>query len=768
MAVVATVTVLALFGFEARLASPAIFQLRFNSFALLSATGVIGNLYFFWKSRRLGLQGDEARWFLLMLGAGIVFGLGEMFQRLAATPLAAVFWAQLSGAGVGLETVGLFMFALQYVNARRQHIMIGVYLIMCGMTVFFFHANSAVIFQTSLQHIHAYPWGYNNDIGPAFGVNAVWALSGTVAGAIMLARFRRRVTNPLLKQQASLFFLAFIVPVLGVVLTDILAPVIGLRVPPLHIFFGVTTVGMILFGIRRYQVFQVNPASVAQSVLDTMSESVIVVDQNLRIRLLNREAEALLGKLRTSGAPPSFLDYLSQQQADRLRNSLSELSRHQSKSVLNDVVIHGQQMTYVRLSASAIDQRQGMAGYVLALADVTELRQSYAALQHEKAGVERKVVARTQELGHAQARLLASISSLRQGFIMTDAHARILTINQAALRIFGRKESSLPLTRLDQLTMALDSKGSRLLQRVRYSLEHKVDQDFMNASYQDNIYRVYISPIVPEQSVIGAVILLDDVTEERIVQRSKDEFFSIASHELRTPLTIIRGNTNIILDYYQKLLQKQPDLQSMLHDIHDSSRTLIDIVNDFLDLSRIEQGRVVYHVKTFSLEKVIETLLYEMRSIVNQKGLYLKTNTKTLQTLPLVRADAERVKQVLYNLVGNAVKFTDKGGVTIEALNQPAGFVTVRISDTGRGIAPEAHKLLFRKFQQANQSLLTRDTTRGTGLGLYISKKLVEHMGGTIELESSVTGKGTVFSFTLPLADNPRALPATEPLVEQA
>jgi signal transduction histidine kinase len=129
--------------------------------------------------------------------------------------------------------------------------------------------------------------------------------------------------------------------------------------------------------------------------------------------------------------------------------------------------------------------------------------------------------------------------------------------------------------------------------------------------------------------------------------------------------------------------------------------------------------------------------------------------TNDLGSLPEVNADKNKVKQIIYNLVGNAVKFTDKGGITVSA-KVVGKFLELSVSDSGKGMSPKNQQILFHKFQQASSSILTRDTTRGTGMGLYISKLLTEKMGGKIELAHSEEGKGSTFVFTLPLARQPK------------
>jgi signal transduction histidine kinase len=234
------------------------------------------------------------------------------------------------------------------------------------------------------------------------------------------------------------------------------------------------------------------------------------------------------------------------------------------------------------------------------------------------------------------------------------------------------------------------------------------------------------------------------------LQRSRDEFFSIASHELRTPLTAIRGNTSLIKQYFPDVL-KDDNVHEMIDDIHDSSVRLIEIVNDFLDASRLEQDKMKLVRQPFTIEPLVEKVIYEMASLSRDKGIALTFDQETLGEIPQVYGDMNRVKQILYNLIGNAMKFTKQGSVTINCLIQGRR-LKVTVTDTGPGISPEGQQLLFHKFQQTAQSIITRDDTRGTGLGLYISKLLVEHMGGEIRLEHSEVGKGSTFSFTLPFA----------------
>lgn len=353
----------------------------------------------------------------------------------------------------------------------------------------------------------------------------------------------------------------------------------------------------------------------------------------------------------------------------------------------------------------------------------------------------------TRKLGEEHARLQASIDSLDIGFLMTTKSGRVVSSNPALLQIFDintKAEMSLEIAqkRLDNFD---------LIKAIDTCLNTGKPFTADEVGYGSRFLSIMGAPIRLEHGeVIGAVMVAEDITEAKILARSKDEFFSIASHELRTPLTAIRGNTRMILDYYAELLT-DPSVKEMITDIHGSSVRLIDIVNDFLDISRIEQDKIMFKNEAFSMEKIIDSVIYEMRPVLEEKKLSINFDKGSLANVPAVWADADRAKQIVYNLVGNAAKFTEHGGITVGVVPDPK-VLKITVTDTGHGIPMDKRELLFRKFQQAGDSLLTRDTAKGTGLGLYISKMLIERMGGTIRLEQTKEGQGTTFSFTLPLA----------------
>lgn len=229
--------------------------------------------------------------------------------------------------------------------------------------------------------------------------------------------------------------------------------------------------------------------------------------------------------------------------------------------------------------------------------------------------------------------------------------------------------------------------------------------------------------------------------------RAKDEFLAHTSHELRTPLNSILGFTKLILD---GLVRSREEERELLHDVYASGQLLLGIVNDILDIGRIEAGKLSLHIENVNPRLVLDSTLSLAVVQAAEKKLELRDETKRLD-LPLIRADEVRFRQVLLNLLINAIKFTLQGSVTLRAeIEKEGGHLRFEVIDTGIGIPPERREAVFQKFVQADPAQARR--YGGSGLGLTISRKLVEMMGGRIGLESGSSGKGTLVWFTMPLA----------------
>lgn len=255
------------------------------------------------------------------------------------------------------------------------------------------------------------------------------------------------------------------------------------------------------------------------------------------------------------------------------------------------------------------------------------------------------------------------------------------------------------------------------------------------------------SPLYDQlDKVKEAVLTFFDATTIRRTEAEQKTFFSTAAHELRTPLTIVKTGLAYFFEYKASLSEEKQ--QELLHDVYEAAEQLADLVDDFLQVARIEQSRIEVKKEAVEIVSIVKTVIDEYRPLLKEKKLYL--THESMPALPKVTGDAIRIKEVLLNLVSNSIKYTIQGGITIIQKSEDNKIVT-QVSDTGMGIPPEQHRLLFKKFQQIGYSR-TQSTAKSTGLGLYVAKQLVKLMGGDLELESSEPGKGTTFSFWLPIA----------------
>jgi signal transduction histidine kinase len=231
--------------------------------------------------------------------------------------------------------------------------------------------------------------------------------------------------------------------------------------------------------------------------------------------------------------------------------------------------------------------------------------------------------------------------------------------------------------------------------------------------------------------------------ELEIASRHKSQFLANMSHELRTPLNAILGYTELIVDgIYGETSEK---LRDVLERVQANGKHLLGLINDVLDLSKIEAGQLTLSVGTYSMNEIVRSVFTAVEPLANEKRLALTVDLPT--SLPIGRGDERRIAQVLLNLVGNAIKFTDRGEVEVRA-SAANGSFEVAVRDTGPGIAAADQQKIFEEFQQADSSATRRKG--GTGLGLSISRRIVEMHGGRLSVVSEL-GRGSTFSFTLPV-----------------
>ena len=368
--------------------------------------------------------------------------------------------------------------------------------------------------------------------------------------------------------------------------------------------------------------------------------------------------------------------------------------------------------------------------------------------------LEQRVADQTADLRHWAEQTRALLDSVADGIYGVDVGGRVTVINRSAQEMLGLDEAAIGLAHPHDLFHAPGPDGAPYPIDSCYVTE--AIRDAVVARSEDDVYlrsdgtpfavEIVASPIVdPATSkVSGAVVAFRDTTARREVERMKDRFLSVVSHELRTPLTSIRGSLGLIGS--GALGELPPEVQAMANHGEESAERLGRLINDILDVERLSSGAFEVHASLHLAARLVESSAAELAALAQGADIALEVGEVGGEVI----ADPDRVAQVLGNLVGNAVKFSDAGS-TVRISAAPNGDeVVFTVADEGRGIPADRLEDIFERFRQVDSS--DSRIEGGTGLGLAITRAIVTQMGGRVWVESTL-GEGSVFSFTLPSAD---------------
>jgi PAS domain S-box-containing protein len=367
--------------------------------------------------------------------------------------------------------------------------------------------------------------------------------------------------------------------------------------------------------------------------------------------------------------------------------------------------------------------------------------------------------------------LRALVDASNDALLLLDSQGRAILINRRAKYFFGLAERDVIGRSAAQLramfTMIFEDGAAfdAWLTPLLASAEERAVREFRVLRAEPRLLQCFTAPVVHQQEqLLGRLLVFRDITREREVERMKNEFVSLVSHELRTPLTSIRGALQLVLGRtgagapavgapppLSPLLSLPPRTRELLAISLNNSERLIRLINDILDISKIEQGPISLRRVSLDPGELCRVAAQGVAAFASSRGITI--DLVLPDELAPISADRDRALQVLTNLLSNAIKFSiaeQRVTLSAEAVH---GAICFAVRDQGRGIAPEHHARIFEKFQQIDSSS-TRDVG-GTGLGLAICKALVEEHGGRIWLDSA-TGKGATFAFTLPLATGTR------------
>ncbi|OLP15740.1 hypothetical protein BST81_24790 [Leptolyngbya sp. 'hensonii'] len=484
-------------------------------------------------------------------------------------------------------------------------------------------------------------------------------------------------------------------------------------------------------------------------ILEIADDAIISVDRAQCITLFNRGAERIFGFAATEvlGQPLDCL--LPPRYVQSHQRHVAEFSHapHQARRMGERREIFGRRKDGSEFPADASISRLDLGGdqiFTVILRDVTQRKAAEAAMEQ---------LSRQNEL---------LLNSVGEGLCGLDLEGQITFVNPAAAKfldyeideLIGRSISILLPTDQTQDAMALEALP--IYTSLRAGTRHQATNERFRRQDGSTFSVEYVStPIRTQDTIVGAVISFKDITERQIVERMKDEFISVVSHELRTPLTSIHGSLGMLAS---GLLQAQPEIsQRLLQIAVDSTDRLVRLINDILDIERMESGKVTLEKQKCDTADLITRAIDTMKPMADKTNITLSVSATSIT----LWADSDRIIQTLTNLLSNAIKFSPQGSTVwlqvswsmaqgMDTRGGEPSHVLFTVKDQGRGIPADKLETVFERFQQVDAS--DSRNQEGTGLGLAICRSIIEQHGGQIWVESTLR-QGSTFFFTLPAGE---------------
>ncbi len=674
--------------------------------------------------------------FSLMMISVFIWLLGYTLEFISMKQAVRFMWGNIAYIGIALVPATFFLFTLEYTGRSKwlswktfallsiEPILVQILLWTTFQTKLFY---TDVIYDFSKQLPEA-----TFNYGPAFWVHAIYSYILLLAGTILLF-LKLRTASGLYRKQLIIILAAAMIPWI----TNIVYLFWGdiTIVDPTALAFFVTGLlwGWAIFG---YKLIDVMPIA-RDSVVEHMHDGMMVLDNENRIVDINPAAENILNL--------QLQDVVGQLAQEALSPWKDIVSQYKEVLHTNEeiAVSNGEKYFYYDLQITPLlDKRGKQTGRLILLKDISERKQTENAYY-------------------------SLVNQTFQGLvILQDMYIRFA--NPALSEI-----TNIPLSEL------IDAPVSTLMHNIHpedlptllntLADASRIELRFMGFENETRWLEFSATPIEYEGTpAIQAVI--NDVTQRKIMEedlrqardeaedanRAKSTFLANMSHEIRTPLSAIIGYSEMLHEQAQS--KGDEKLAARLKNIETSAYHLLSILNDLLDISRIESGNLELRKEPFAIQSLIDTVLITVRSLVTRnKNQFIVEVADDLGTMV---GDATKIKQILTNLLSNAGKFTTNGVVTLQVRKETAvstanspDILEFKVIDTGIGIAPELLSVIFEPFTQADESL-TRQYG-GTGLGLAITKRISEMMDGTVHVESQ-PGVGSTFTVHLPIEPAPK------------
>ncbi|MBU3964213.1 PAS domain-containing protein [Patescibacteria group bacterium] len=406
--------------------------------------------------------------------------------------------------------------------------------------------------------------------------------------------------------------------------------------------------------------------------------------------------------------------------------------------------------------AAKRDSKGELTGYFVGITDITILK----GLQTK---TEERIKARTKDLENSRTALLNMLEDTEaakqqiektknrsqvifnnfiDGLLIFDSAGELELLNPRAEELLKIKQDVLIGKTIAELANWSQAKD---LAKILEARKKDVFREELPFKEGELVVEVTTQTLNPGEEDASTLVILHDISREKVIERLKSQFVSVAAHQLRTPLSIIKWSLSMILEGEMGTLNSEQ--KEMLSRANQTNERMIRLINDLLNVARIEEGRFMYKPTIIDFGELVESMIVSLKPLAQKKGVKFIFKTSKTKAPKVIRADIEKLTLAVKNIIENAIFYTDLGGSVEISLTRKKNEVELSIKDSGIGIPKDQHDRVFTKFFRADNAV--RKETEGTGLGLFIAKNVVESHKGRI-LFVSEEKKGTTFTIFLP------------------
>ena len=457
-------------------------------------------------------------------------------------------------------------------------------------------------------------------------------------------------------------------------------------------------------------------------------------------------------------ANPAFAKLSDSSVSDIIGASLSDFfkkgeAEKLQEDTLKKGLIEGREMVFSSRGMKEIivqaftrvrgDEEGVPVGFFLSLFDLTEIKRTEGNVKETQIAL-LNILEDTEEARRIaedeKNKTKAIIDNFTDGLFVFDTEGKLSSINPQAEIFFDVKSRDIEGKSILELKTFLTLEP--LINLLGREIEGIFRKEF--PLRENLILEVSSLPIIGEEEKLGTLVILHDITREKMIEKMKTEFVSIAAHQLRTPLSAIKWTLKTLLD--KDLGEITPEQEDFIEKCYKSNERMISLINDLLDVTRIEEGRYIFKQVSVRLEPIIQSVVSSYEEEIVKRAIKFEFK-KPEEKLPILILDVEKIKLVIGNLIDNAIRYTRPGGRVTVSTRCIKNEIEVSVKDTGVGIPLDQQQRMFTKFFRASNVM--RMETEGSGLGLFIAKNIIEAHHGRIWFESE-ENKGSTFHFTIP------------------